>query len=73
MIVIIHPRSEITAAAGSPQTLWPSTIASPQCHIWLHADQLSDAQVPIEAVGERLGDSVLLPLPLKHLGTVQST
>jgi hypothetical protein len=34
-------------------------------HTWLHNDQLPDAQPPIAAVGDRLGDSVLLPLPLR--------
>ena len=33
LIVIIHPRSDTTAAGGSPQTLWPSTIASPDTNV----------------------------------------
>ena len=44
-----------------------------QVRTWIHEDQRYEEQalvVTSKTVGERLGDNVLLPMPLRHLSCV---
>ena len=36
-------------------------------HTWVHQDMLSDERISEPGAGERLGSTVLLPIPLRHL------